>query len=195
MTQRLQLRLRDHTPVILRPLQEEDRPIIAEAYRRVSPEARYQRFWTRTGEVIGDRMIDRLVENNPDEHMTWAVLDPTRSFPGLGGASWWRHMELRHEAELSAIVLDQDQHRGIGTLLLATVWLTALRAGVDELVGHTLMENRSAAKWMRDCGGIGSWDGYKLTYRWNLHDLDHLPETFAAADLASWLALLGDDLL
>ena len=127
--------------------------------------------------------------------MSWAVIDPQRSFPGLGGASWWRHPEFRNEAELSAIVLDDDQHRGIGTLLLATVWLTALRAGVETLVGHTLMENRPAAKWMRDCGGSGSWDGYKLTYRWDLHQLDQLPETFAAADLAAWLAVLGPDLL
>jgi hypothetical protein len=88
------------------------------------------------------------------------------------------------------MVLDNDQRRGIGTLLLAVMWLTALRAGVEQMVAYTLMENRSAANWMRDCGGAGEWDGYKLAFRWSLHNLESLPETPAAADLASWLAEL-----
>lgn len=191
MKDRLQLNLRDGTPVIVRPLIEEDRPLVAEAYRRLSPEARYQRFWTRTGEMLGDAMLDRLVEQDPLKHVTWTVLDPARAFPGVGGASWWRNAEQPKQAEMSAMVLDADQSRGIGTLLLATMWLTAFRAGVDELVAYTLLDNRRAANWMRDCGGSGEWDGYKLIFRWQLDDFDSLPETHAAADLAEWLADLA----
>ena len=66
------------------------------------------------------------------------------------------------------MVLDDDQRRGIGTLLLAIMWLTAFRAGIGEIVGYTLIDNRRAANWMRDCGGEGSWDGYKLVFRWDL---------------------------
>lgn len=183
--------MRDGTPVIVRPLDEADRAAAAEAYRRLSPEARYQRFWTRTGEMLGDAMLDKLVRQDPDTHMTWAVLDPARGFPPMGGASWWRNPANPDEAELSAMVLDDDQQRGIGTLLLAVMWLSAYRAGVGRLVGYTLTENRRAANWMRDCGGEGEWDGYKLAFRWNLGDLDRLPETAAAADLASWLAELS----
>lgn len=195
MKDRLELELRDDTPVIVRPLLESDRPLVAEAYRRLSPEARYQRFWTRTGEMLGDAMLDRLVRQNPADHMTWSVLDPARAFPGVGGASWWRNPEKPHEAEISAMVLDEDHARGIGTLLLAIMWLTAFRAGLDEMVGYTLVENRRAANWMRDCGGKGDWDGYKLVFRWQLADLDSLPETPAAADLAAWLAQLSPRLL
>lgn len=191
----LELQLRDGTPVIVRPLIEEDRAAAAEAYRRLSPEARYQRFWTRTGEMIGDAMLDKLVRQDADTHMTWAVLDPAREFPPMGGASWWRNQAKPVETELSAMVLDDDQGRGIGTLLLAVMWLTALRAGVEYMVGYTLTENRRAANWMRDCGGLGEWDGYKLAFRWDLDNLDTLPETPAAADLAAWLAELSPRIL
>jgi acetyltransferase len=170
---------------------EEDRKLVAEAYRRLSPEARYQRFWTRTGEMLGDAMLDRLVRQDRSTHMTWTVLDPAREFPGVGGASWWRDMNHLDQAEISAMVLDDDQGRGIGTLLFAAMWLTAYRAGIDHLVGYTLMDNRRAANWMRDCGGKGEWDGYKLAFHWDLADLDSLPETPAAADLAAWLAELA----
>jgi acetyltransferase len=193
--ERLELQLRDGTPVIVRPLIEADRAAAAEAYRRLSPEARYQRFWTRTGEMIGDAMLDKLVRQDADTHMTWAVLDPAREFPPMGGASWWRNPANPAETELSAMVLDDDQGRGIGTLLLAVMWLTALRAGAEYMVGYSLTENRRAANWMRDCGGQGEWDGYKLAFRWDLDNLDTLPETPAAADLAAWLADLSPRIL
>jgi acetyltransferase len=192
---RLELELRDGTPVIVRPLIGEDRALVAEAYRRLSPEARYQRFWTRTGEMIGDVMLDRLIEQNPARHMTWALLDPARDFPGVGGASWWRNADDPAEAEISLMVLDDDQRRGIGTLLLAVMWITAFRAGVERLVAYALTDTRRAANWMRDCGGAGEWDGYKLVFRWQLDNLDALPETPAAADLAAWLAELSPRLL
>lgn len=195
MKDRFELLLRDGTPVVVRPLLEEDRPLVAEAYRLLSPEARYQRFWTRTGEMLGDAMLDRLIGQNPDKHVTWAVLDPAREFAGVGGASWWRNANQTQEAEISAMVLDADQGRGIGTLLLAVMWLTAFRAGLEQLVGYTLSDNRRAANWMSDCGAQGEWDGYKLVFRWDLHNLDALPETPAATDLAAWLAELSPQIL
>lgn len=195
MLDRFELNLRDGTPVILRPLIEEDRPMVVEAYRRLSPEARYQRFWTPTGEMLGKAMLDRLIEQNPAKHATWVVLDPAREFPGVGGASWWRDVATPDQAELSAMVLDGDQRRGIGTLLLAVMWLAAFRAGIAHLVAYTLPDNRRAANWMRDCGAKGEWDGYKLVFRWDLDNLDCLPATPAAADLAAWLAQLSPMIL
>ncbi len=195
MNDRFELRLRDGTPVILRPLLEEDRPLVAEAYRRLSPEARYQRFWTRTGEMIGDAMLDRLIEQDPAKHATWVVLDPAREFAGVGGASWWRNLAQPEEVEISLMVLDDDQNRGIGTLLFAAMWLTAYRAGVERMTAYVLTDNRRAANWLRDCGGKGEWDGYKLVFRWDLADLDSLPVTRAAADLAAWLAELSRKIL
>ena len=113
----------------------------------------------------------------------------------LGGASWWRNAEKPEEAELSAIILDADQGRGIGTLLLAVMWLTAFRAGIRYLIGYVMVENYPAARWMRNCGAEGEWDGYKLIFRWDLHHLDSLPETRVAAELAHWLAELGPRIL
>ena len=195
LSDRLELLLRDGTPVIARPLIPEDRPELAEAYRRLSPAARYNRFWTHTGEVVGEKMLSRVLDQNPAVHVSWTVLDLSREFCPLGGASWWRNPEQPAEAEISLIVLDAEQGRGIGTLLLALMWLTAFRAGVGVMVGHVLTENRQAAGWMRDCGATGAWDGYKLTYHWNLNDLEALPETRAAAELAEWLARLGPQVL
>ncbi|HEY8991511.1 MAG TPA: hypothetical protein VIM46_06015, partial [Luteolibacter sp.] len=86
---RLELRLRDGLPVVARPLRPEDRQAAAEAYRRLSPEARYHRFWTRGGSELGERMLDRLLEVDPGNHEVWTVYDPAREFMPMGAASWW----------------------------------------------------------------------------------------------------------
>lgn len=191
----LELALRDGTPVIARPLVPTDRPALAEAYRRLSREARYHRFWTHTGEAVGDKMLDRVLAQDARKHVTWTILDPTRDFPPLGGASWWRMEDNPSEVEISFIVLDDEHRRGIGTLLLALMWLTSFRADARSMVGYVLPDNRTAAAWMRDCGAAGEWDGYKLIYRWNLEEISMLPHTRAAEDLALWIDTLAPRIL
>ena len=193
--ERLDLQLCDGTPVIARALSPDDRENLAEAYRRLSPDARYNRFWTHTGESVGDAMLSRVLAQDPERHVSWCILDPTRDFPPIGGASWWRDNAAPEEAEISAIVLDDDQNRGIGTLLLAIMWHTARKAGIRTLVGYSLAENRRAANWMRDCGGEGSWDGYKLVFRWDLENPDAIPDTARGADLRKWLEMLEPHLV
>lgn len=193
---RLELALRDGTPVVARPLTPADREMVADGYRRLSPEARYQRFWVRDGKVIGDAMLDRLLTGSPPEHAVWTVFDPARQgFPGMGAASFWRSETDPEEAELSVTVLDADQGRGVATLLLAVLWLVAYRHGILRFTGYTMPENVKALRWMRSTGAEGEWDGYNAVFRWDLGNLDKLPETPAGADLASRLAELSEVML
>ena len=187
--------LADGTQVGIRPLGAADREALAEGYRRLSPESRYQRFWVRSGGVIGEAMLDRLLAVEPGVHEVWAVFDPLREFPGMGAASFWRSEDDPEEAEFSCTVLDADQRRGVGTLLLAVVWLAALKAGIRRFVGYTMPENRAAVRWMRDTGATAEWDGYKVVCRWDLEDLDQLPPVPPAVELAERLAEFSDDIL
>lgn len=193
---RLEIRLRDGTPVVARPLTPADRDYVAEGYRRLSPEARYQRFWVRDGGIIGEKMLDRLLSGSPPEHAIWTVYDPVRSgFPALGAASFWRSASDPQEAEFSVTVCDDDHRRGVATLLLAILWAVAYRHGIHRFVGYTMPENLSAIRWMRATGANGEWDGYNAVYRWNLADLSAIPETRTGAELAGWLAELSPQLM
>ncbi len=192
---RLALQLRDGTPVSARPLGPADRENLATAYQLLSPDARYQRFWTRTGEVIGDRMLDRLLTVDGDSHAIWAVIDNSREYPGMGAASYWRYPDDPTKAEFSCTVLDRDHGRGIGTLLLALLWLDAYSKGIEEFVGYTMPENQQVIGWMLATGGQGEWDGYKAIFRWNLADVSLLPLTPTAGELAERLAALSSRFL
>lgn len=177
--------LHDGTRVIARELVPEDRAALANAYRRLLPASRYNRFWTHGGDVVGEKMLDRVLRQDLDSHISWAVLDPSREFPPMGAASWWRDHASSVEAEFSAVVLDDDHGRGIGTLLLAILWCLARRAGIQSLVGYALTENRQAANWMRDTGAAGHWDGHKLVFRWDMASSSPGTDTCAARDLAA----------
>jgi len=190
--EQLDLRLHDGTPVVARPLTPADRGYVADGYRLLSPEARYQRFWVRQGEIIGDSMLDRLLTGRLPDHAIWTVFDPTREgFPGLGAASFWRSEKEPDDAEFSVTVMDADQGRGVATLLLSILWLVAFRCGIETLTGYTMPENRRALRWMRDTGAAGEWDGYNAVFRWKLSDLNAIPATPAGVDLAGRLAELS----
>ncbi|MGB0993676.1 MAG: GNAT family N-acetyltransferase [Akkermansiaceae bacterium] len=188
--ERIDLELRDGAYVSSRPLGPQDREELARGYRLLSPEARYQRFWVRTGNVISDSTLDRLLDPDRKNHAIWAVMDDTREYPGMGAASYWRSKENPLEAEFSVTVLDRDQKRGIGTLLLALLWRDAYANGIEHFIGYAMPENRKAIDWMLDTGAEGHWDGYQAIFRWNLTDLEGVPSTPAAADLTHWLARL-----
>ncbi len=190
--ERLDLLLRDGTPVVARPLAPADRAYVADGYRLLSPDARYQRFWVRDGQIIGDAMLDRLLSGDLPNHAIWTVFDPTREgFPGLGAASFWRSKDDPTDAEISATVLDRDQGRGVGTLLLSILWLVAYRNGIETFTGYTMPENIAALRWMQATGAQGEWDGYNAIYRWKLGELDAIPATSAGVDLADRLAKLA----
>ena len=190
--ERLDLLLHDGTPVVARPLTPADRAYVADGYRLLSPEARYQRFWVRQGEIIGDGMLDRLLTGQLPNHAIWTVFDPTREgFPGLGAASFWRLENGTDEAEFSVTVMDADQGRGVATLLLSILWLVAFRCGIEALTGYAMPENRRALRWMQDTGAAGEWDGYNAVFRWKLADLNAIPATPAGTDLANRLAELS----
>ena len=194
--ERLELYLRDGTPVVARPLTPADRDYVAEGYRMLSPDARYQRFWVRDGEVIGDAMLDRLLTGVLPNHAIWTVFDPAREgFPALGAASFWRSKTDPADAEISATVMDADQGRGVGTLLLSILWLIAYRCGIETFTGYTMPENVRALHWMRDTGAEGKWDGYNAVFRWKLGDLEAIPATPAGTDLAGRLADLSPVIL
>ncbi|RYD67015.1 MAG: N-acetyltransferase [Verrucomicrobiaceae bacterium] len=190
--ERLDLLLNDGTPVVARPLTPADRDYVADGYRLLSPEARYQRFWVRQGEIIGDAMLNRLLTGQLPNHAIWTVFDPTREgFPGLGAASFWKLGNGTDEAEFSVTVMDADQGRGVATLLLSILWLVAFRCGIETLTGYTMPENRRALRWMQDTGAAGEWDGYNAVFRWKLSDLQAIPATPAGTDLANRLAELS----
>lgn len=182
--------LADGGRAILRPITPADKPRVIEAFRRLSRESRYHRFFTPL-EVLDGRLLDRLTSGDGVNHVVWAALDPDRpDDPGMGAASFWRSATDPLEAEFSVTVADEHQGRGIGTLLLAALWLLARRSGIERFRVVALSENRPIVQWMERLGAdTVSHDGAlrEMILRVREPDRSSLPMSPEGDALQDWL--------
>jgi len=184
------LNLRDQLPVILRPLLPDDRERISEAFRRLSPESTYFRFWT-SFRGANPTFIDRLCAEDQGQHASWIiVIENNDDVPGVGGGSFWRSGVHADTAEVSFTVADEFQGQGAGTILLAAIWEHAHSIGIRQFVAEVLDENHVMLTWWSSLGAAhvrqphGGWE-LTLTL-----DEAMLPETSAANSLRQRLAFL-----
>ncbi len=185
-----QQKLRDQLPVILRPLLPDDRERIIEAFKRLSPESTYFRFWT-SFRGANPTFIDRLCAEDQGQHASWIiVIENNDDVPGVGGGSFWRSSEAADTAEVSFTVADEFQGQGAGTILLAAIWEHAYSIGIRKFVAEVLDENHVMLTWWSSLGAAhvrqphGGWE-LTLTL-----DETLLPETSAANSLRQRLAFL-----
>lgn len=184
------LQLRNQLPVILRPLLPEDRERIIEAFRRLSPESTYFRFWT-SFRGANPTFIDRLCAESTEQHASWIlVIENNDDVPGVGGGSFWRSHERPDTAEVSFTVADEFQGQGAGTILLAAIWEHAYAVGIRQFVANVLDQNHVMLTWWTSLGTTHvrhSHGGWELTLKL---DEDLLPDTSAANGLKKRLAFI-----
>jgi len=145
--------LRDGTPVLLRPIEPDDKARLLEGLRGLSPRTRFLRFGQDRSD-LGPRELAYLTEVDGEDHAAWVAVDPTRpGQPGLGVARYVRLPDEPSVAEAAVVVLDTHQGRGIGTLLLAALHGTAVANGVRSFRAYVLAENAQVLELLDEVGG------------------------------------------
>ncbi len=185
--------LKDGGRAILRPLTPADKPRVQEAFRRLSRESRYSRFFTPL-EVLDGKLLDQLTTADGVDHVVWAAMDAEKpDDPGMGAASFWRSRERPAEAEFSVTVADEHQGRGIGSLLLATLWVLARRVGIERFRLIALSENFPVLHWMETLGAeVDCDDGATCDVVIDLREdnWSRIPMTPEGDELLGWLERL-----
>jgi acetyltransferase len=138
--------LRDGTPVTIRPIRPEDEPSMVRFHETLSEESVYMRYFhmmnldqrtaherlTRICFIDYDREMALIAERtNPetDEHEITGV------------ARLSRRGAVLNEAELSVLVSDRFQRRGIGTLLLGRLLEVGRDEGLRRITAEILLDN------------------------------------------------------
>ena len=134
--------LAGHCRVLVRPLQLSDRHELAIGYERLSAESRRHRFFT-TPPRLSEADLEYLTNLDYHDHFAWAAFAiDERGQPGIGVARYIRDPTQPNHAEVAVTVLDDYQHRGLGTLLLVMLADHARGNGITTFVGHILWDNR-----------------------------------------------------
>lgn len=150
--------LRDGTRVRLRPIVPEDKALLLEGFRRLSPESRYRRFLSPIEELTEDQLRE-LTEIDYVDHFAWVALDLEEAgHPGIGVSRYVRIPGETEVAEAAVTVVDDYQGRGVGTLLLEALGAVALENGVRRFRGYALEDNRAIREVMDAMGASTAHD-------------------------------------
>jgi len=78
-------------------------------------------------------------------------------------------------AEIALTVIDAYQRRGLGTLLLALLYLLVKACEVQMLRAFVVLENATMLKWLTSLGAVSTYE--QVEYRLSLPVHQDLPQT------------------
>jgi len=129
--------------LLVRQVQPADKGLLAAGFERLSPESRYRRFFAPI-QRLSARDLAYLTEIDHHDHEALAAIEPATG-ELVGVARYVRGAEP-HLAEVSVVVGDPWQQRGVATLLLERLVERARAAGVTHFVALVMSENAEALR-------------------------------------------------
>jgi GNAT superfamily N-acetyltransferase len=187
--ERVETLLRDGTPILVRPIEPDDKWRLAKGLERLSEESRLRRFLAPVS-TLSEEQLRFLTEVDHWNHFAWlAVLrEPPQPAVGVG-----RYVRLTDEptvAEAALTVADRYQGLGLGTLLLGLLAIAARAAGIEAFRGYLLEENDPLRELLESLGAAAHYDSPGvLTVEFRL-DPGLLPDSPAARVLRTLAARL-----
>ncbi|WP_405239230.1 GNAT family N-acetyltransferase [Lentisalinibacter orientalis] len=141
---RERLTLDDGTLIEFRAVQPWHKAMLAEGFTRLSPESRRRRFFTsKTG--LSDEELRYLTEFDGTDHYALGAMLPAGApdgeAQGIGVARFVRSTSDPETAEISIVVVDDWQHRGVGKRLLERIAGAAAERGIRRIRSVALADN------------------------------------------------------
>jgi GNAT superfamily N-acetyltransferase len=144
-------RLADGTPIYIRQIRPDDKPLLAAGLEQLSDDSRYKRFLSPKHRFT-DAELRYLTEVDGVDHVAYVALRADAPKELMAVARLVRDVDDPRRAEIAVTVGDRWQRRGLGTLLgehLAMAardrgirWLTATMAA-DNVGAHRLFDHVS----------------------------------------------------
>jgi len=132
---------------VLRPSAPDDAPRLVAMFARCSSASRYGRFLAPRQHFPASHLVD-VLRSSPIRR-SW-VIDDLETGRVVGVGSWFRNQS--DSAEVGLLIEDACQRHGLGTRFLDELAASARRAGITELVGHTLASAHHVHRMLRRLG-------------------------------------------
>ncbi len=133
--------LRDGSEVLIRRLTAADAPDLEAGFARLSEESRRLRFLTSKPSLSAAE-LRYLTQVDGHHHEALCAVDP-RAGDGIGIARFVTDEADPHRAEVAVTVVDEWQHRGLGSLLLTALADRAREEGITTFTALVSADNRS----------------------------------------------------
>jgi acetyltransferase len=143
------LTLPDATRVFVRPIAPEDKPLLVEGLRRLSPEAAFRRFMSPKAS-FSTAELRYLTEVDQHDHIALVAVDADRPSHLIAVARCVR--VAPDTADIAVVVGDPWQGMGLGRRLADELARRARTVGIERIAGTMLADNRAAFRLMRGFG-------------------------------------------
>lgn len=131
--------------VLIRPIRETDRHLLADGFQRLSPEARFQRFFAPVVK-LSESDLTYLTEVDHHHHEAMVAINPDEG-DLIGVARYIRTSPYRErEAEVAIVISDEWRGRGLGKALLSRLAMRAREEGVTHFLAVILADNTNATE-------------------------------------------------
>jgi acetyl coenzyme A synthetase (ADP forming)-like protein len=159
------LLLRDGAMLRVRALRPGDREALKELFARCSPESIRYRFLQRV-KSLSEEMLDRLTAVDGSHHIALVVTQGEARDERIAAVGRCLAQPDRPEvAEVSFLVEDAMQRRGIGTQLLDALAELARARGITRFTADVLVDNRQMLSVFRKAGyALSSTTSYGVTH-------------------------------
>jgi len=140
--------LRDGSVVLIRQIQSGDAPLLADGFARLSSESRRLRFLTGKSHLTPAE-LRYFTDIDHHDHEALGALDPVLG-RGLGIARYIRNAEDPDGAEVAVTVVDDWQHRGLGTELLSRLADRGRQEGIRHFTALVAADNEAVVGLLRE---------------------------------------------
>jgi len=148
------LQLNDGTKVRVRPILPEDEPRLHEAVAAMSERSVYFRFFSPL-KRLPDALAHRLaVVDYNDRFAIVATTPKPRGAERIVGVARYDRVAGTEIAETAVAVIDEFQHRGLGSALLTILARVAREHGIKTFTLIVLPENQQMLGLLRKMGWI-----------------------------------------
>jgi len=136
--------LPDGAVLSLRPIRPDDGPMLAEGFRRLSPESRFLRFFSPL-DHLSAAQLRYFTDIDYVDHFAWVATIATPDDPALGvGVA--RYIRSKSDPSAAEAAVADDHHRrgiGSGSIMLEALAAVALTRGITAF--HLLVRSDNHA--------------------------------------------------
>lgn len=141
-------RLRDCTPILIRPIRPDDKALLARGLTELSPESVQRRFLSPKTRFTGAE-LRYLTEVDGHDHVAFVAESPSEPGHLIGVGRFVRLPEDPAAAEAAIVVADPWQGRGVGSLLSTELAEAARRHEVLRFTATMQSDNLPAQRLMQ----------------------------------------------
>jgi len=149
-------KMKDRTPVVIRPIRPEDEPMMVKFHVSLSEEAVYLRYFHMaqlSTRVAHERLIRKcFIDYDREIALVAELVDPQTQSACIAGVARLSRVASLEEAEIGVIVADKFQHQGLGAALIQKLVDIARAEKTKRIVADFHSEN-SAIRHLAKHGG------------------------------------------